>query len=288
MGNSTYDLVILGCGPAGLSAAINASIRNKKVMVIGSEQCSPPMHKAQKINNYLGFPDISGAELLDHFYSHFLRTNIEIVRDKAEMISESEGIYNVLINDELIKSKTIIISTGIPYKPTFPDEEKFLGMGLGYCATCDGPIYRDKDILLIGYSSEAEYEAKFMAEICHQVYYVPLYKSGENNLDKRVNIIKQKPVQIIGSEYVEGVKLQNGDEIKIDGLFILGAETSPERLLPGLDIEDNHIKVNRNQETNLSGVFAAGDCTGKPYQVAKAVGEGQVAGLNASKYASKH
>lgn len=281
-----YDLVILGCGPAGLSAAVNAVIRNKKVLVMGTEICSPPLHKAQLIDNYLGLPKIKGQDLLDAFMEHAASLGVEISPQKAENISEIDGIYHILSGDEVITSKTIVIATGVPYKSTLPQEDFFLGKGLGYCATCDGPIYRGKDVLIIGHSSEAEPEANFMAEICNKVYYLPLYKEV-GTLDDRVEIIEGKPASIIGTDFVEGLKLKDGREIRVEGLFVLGGETAPDRLIPGLEIVDKHIKVNRQQETNLPGVFAAGDCTGPPYQVAKSVGEGQVAGLNAAKYASR-
>ena len=277
----------MGCGPAGLSAAINATIRNKKVLVIGSDVCSPPLHKAQKVNNYLGIPDVSGDSLLQQFLNHANVMEIEITNIKADAINETDGIYNILVGNDMVSTKTIIIATGVPYRSTLPQEEFFLGKGLGYCATCDGPIYRNKDVLIIGHSEEGESEANFMAEICSKVYYLPLYKEI-GNLDQRIEIVNAKPKVIVGKDFVEGLELDNGQTIKVEGLFVLGAETAPDRLVPGLEIIDNHIKVNRNQETNLPGVYAAGDCTGPPYQIAKSVGEGQVAGLNASKYSSRH
>ncbi|NLM87522.1 MAG: NAD(P)/FAD-dependent oxidoreductase [Syntrophomonadaceae bacterium] len=284
--DKTFDLVILGCGPAGLSAAINAVIRNKKVLVMGTEICSPPLHKAQVINNYLGMPSIKGEVLLDNFMQHAESMGVEIISQKADTISEIDGIYHIFFGDEIITSKTIVIATGVPYKPTLPREDYFLGKGLGYCATCDGPIYKGQDVILIGHSSEAEHEVDFMAEIGNQVYYLPLYKQV-GSLDSRVKILDSKPESIIGTDFVEGLKLKDGGEIQAQAVFVLGGETAPDRLILGLEIEDKHIKVNRQQETNLPGVYAAGDCTGPPYQVAKSVGEGQVAGLNAAKYASR-
>lgn len=287
MKHELYDLAILGCGPAGLSAAVNATIRNKKVIVIGAEVCSPPLHKAQKIDNYLGLPDTSGSDLLDRFMQHALQRNIEIINNKATSINDLEGLFNILIGDEVITSRTIVIATGIPYRPTLPREDYFLGKGLGYCATCDGPMYRGKDVIIIGHSTEAEGEANFMAEICKQVYYLPLYKAV-GNLDPSIRILNSKPAGIVGEEFVLGLQLKDGSTIDAEGLFVLGGETAPDRLIPGLEIKSNHITVNRQQETNLPGIYAAGDCTGAPYQVAKSVGEGQVAGLNASRYASLH
>jgi len=286
MRHERYDLAILGCGPAGLSAAINATIRNKKVIVIGSDICSPPLHKAQKINNYLGIPEGSGEELLHKFMDHAIKMDIEIINIKATAINEADGGYSILVGDEVVTTRSLIIATGIPYRATLPREDFFLGKGLGYCATCDGPIYRNKDVVIIAHGEEAEPEANFMAEICSKVYYLPLYQEV-GGLDKRIEIVNAKPAAIVGNEFVEGLELKDGKAIKVEGIFVLGGETAPDRLVPGLEISNNHIVVNRNQETNLPGVFAAGDCTGPPYQVAKSVGEGQVAGLNASKYSSR-
>lgn len=282
----SYDMTVLGCGPAGLSAAINASIRNKKVLVIGAEICSPPLHKAQKISNYLGYPEISGGDLLNKFMDHAQKMNIEIINNKATTINEMDDIFNILMGNEVVSARTVVIATGIPYHVTLPQEEYFLGRGLGYCATCDGPIYRNKDVIIIAHSSEAESEANFMAEICNRVYYLPLYK-GVGTLKHRIQLVEGKPLSIAGTDFVEGLQLKDGKLIKAEGLFVLGGETAPDRLIPGLEIKDNHITVNRQQETNLPGVYAAGDCTGPPYQVAKSVGEGQVAALNACKYLSR-
>lgn len=285
MKHKDYDVVILGCGPAGLSAAVNATIRNKKVLVIGGDPCSPPMHKAQKIDNYLGLPAISGADMLQRFMAHAQAMDIEIVNGKVDLITDLGQTYQLLLDDQFISSKTIIIATGVPYKSTLPREEELLGKGLGYCATCDGPLYRDKTVMLISHNAEGEEEADFMVQICRNVYYVPLYKKA-GTMDARVKVLQEKPQEIMGQDEVSGVRMANGQVIPVDGLFILGGETSPSRLVPGLEIEDRHIKVNRKQETNLHGVLAAGDCTGKPYQVAKSIGEGQVAGLQASFLAS--
>lgn len=281
-----YDVAVLGCGPAGLSAAVNANVRNKKVIVIGADLCSPPLHKAQKIQNYLGLPGLTGGELLDRFMDHFEKMGIERTTVKASGIIEEQDGFTILLGEEVLPARSIVIATGIPYKPTLPREEEMLGRGLGYCATCDGPLYRDKDVLLVGHSDEAEAEARFMAEICRKVYYLPLYKGSSLN-DDRIQIINERPTEIIGQDFVEALKVKDGSIYTIDGLFILGGETAPDRLIPGLQIEDKHIKVNRQQETNIPGVFAAGDCTGAPYQVAKSVGEGLVAGLGAARFASR-
>ncbi|KUG05343.1 thioredoxin reductase [hydrocarbon metagenome] len=285
MDDQMYDICILGCGPAGLSAAINAKIRNKEIIVLGIEICSPPMHKAQKIDNYLGFDGFNGQELLDKFLGHARAMQIDIRHSKVELITiGADGTFNLLVEGEVLNSKSIVIATGIPYKPTLPREEDYLGNGLGYCATCDGPLYRNKVVVIIAHDEEGEMEANYMAEICSKVYFLPLYKNW-GQLDARIELVKDLPVGIIGNGIVKGLGLRGGTVIDADGLFVLGGETAPDRIIPGLEILDNHIQVDREQKTNIPGVYAAGDCTGKPYQIAKSVGEGQVAGLNASKYA---
>ncbi len=288
MANQMYDICILGCGPAGLSAAINAKIRNKDIVVLGTEICSPPLHKAQKIDNYLGFYGINGEDLLDKFLEHARAMQIEIRHSKVELITtDADGTFNLLADGEVLNSKAIVIATGIPYKPTLPREETYLGKGLGYCATCDGPLYRNKEVIIIAHDAEGEMEANYMAEICSKVYYLPLYKNW-GQLDARIKLVQDKPAGIMGDGYIKGLELKGGTQIDADGLFVLGGETAPDRVIPGLVIVYNHILADREQKTNIPGVYAAGDCTGKPYQVAKAVGEGQVAGLNAGNYAAAH
>lgn len=282
--NQMYDITILGCGPAGLSAAINANIRNKKILVLGTEICSPPLHKAQKIDNYLGFYGVNGEGLLYKFLEHAQTMQIEIRHSKVELITDEMEYFNLLVDGEIINSKAIVIATGIPYKPTLPEEEAYLGKGLGYCATCDGPLFRNKDVIIIAHDEEGEIEANYMAEICNKVYYLPLYKNW-GQLDARIDLVQDLPVGVIGNGQVKGLQLKGGTVIDADGLFVLGGETAPDRIIPGLEIVQNHIQVDRQQKTNIAGVYAAGDCTGKPYQIAKSVGEGQVAGLNASQYA---
>ncbi|NLL86241.1 MAG: NAD(P)/FAD-dependent oxidoreductase [Syntrophomonadaceae bacterium] len=278
------DIVILGCGPAGLSAAINAKIRNRDLLVLGTENCSPPLHKAQRIDNYLGFHGVKGGELLDHFLEHSQAMAVKIHHSKVELVHINEdGTFNLLTGGEILSSKAIILATGIPYKATLPQEDSYLGKGLGYCATCDGPLYRDRVVIIISHNQEGEAEANYMAQICRQVYYLPLYR-GLGQLDGRIKLVKDAPARIIGNGQVQGLELKGGESIEAEGLFVLGGETAPDRLIPGLEIVENHIQVDRQQRTSIPGVYAAGDCTGKPYQVAKAIGEGQVAGLNASNY----
>lgn len=277
-----YDIAIIGSGPAGLSAAINGKIRNKNVILFGHKQLSNKLIKAPKINNYLGYSDVTGEELKEAFLSHIGDMGIEITQERVNAIYAMGDFFSLMVNDKTYEAKTVIIATGMEFTKPLKGEEEFLGRGVGYCATCDAPLYKGKKVTIVGYNKEAEEEANFVSELASKLYYVPMYK-GDYNLNLNVEVIRDRPVEIIGSSMVSKIRL-NKTELDTDGVFILKDSISPGQLVPGLELENEHIKVDRNMTTNIEGCFAAGDCTGKPYQYLKAAGEGQVAALNAVAY----
>lgn len=277
-----YDIIIIGSGPAGLSAAINAKIRNKNIKIFGNKDLSSKMLKAPKINNYLGFYDITGEQLKDRFQEHIEKFGINITDERINAVYSMGDYFAVMVNDKCYEAKTVIIATGVEYTKAIEGEERLLGKGVGYCATCDAPLYRNKIVSVIGYNKEAEEEANYVSELASKLYYFPMY--GEKyNLNSNIEIIKDKPLEIAGGNKVEKIILKS-EEIHTDGVFVLKDSISPEQLVPGLLIEEGHIKVDKNLHTNIKGCFAAGDCTGKPYQFMKAAGEGLVAALSAVSY----
>lgn len=280
-----YDIAIIGSGPAGLSAAINAKIRNKKVIIFGIDELSNKLMKAPKINNYLGYYDISGVELKDKFKKHLESMEIRITYEKVNSIYAMGDYFSIMVNDIMYESTTVIIATGIEYNKPIKGEEHFLGKGVGYCATCDAPLYRGKTVTIVGYNRNAEEEANYVSEIAGDTYYIAMYNET-HNLNSNVKLISGKPLEIVGEDKVNKVILNRG-EINTDGVFVLKDSIAPGELVPGLQIENEHIKVDRNMSTNIEGCFACGDCTGKPYQYMKAAGEGQVAALNAVAYLDK-
>lgn len=280
--DNRYDIIIIGSGPAGLEAAINAKIRNKNIKIFGYKDLSNKMLKAPKVNNYLGFYDITGRQMKDSFQKHIERLNIEITEERIDAIYSMGNYFTLMVNDKDYEAKAIIVATGMEYTKAIEGEERLLGKGVGYCATCDAPLYRDKIVSVIGYNKEAEEESNYVSELVSKLYYIPMYE-GEYNLRSNIEIVKDRPAEIAGENKVEKLIL-NTKEIKTDGVFVLKDSISPGQLVPGLLIEDGHIKVDRNMKTNIKGCFAAGDCTGKPYQFMKAAGEGQVAALNAVAY----
>lgn len=274
-----YDIAIIGSGPAGLSAAINAKVRNKNIIIFGNSNLSRSLVLAPKINNYLGFYGISGIELRDKFQKHIDDMNININTEKVNNIYAMGEYFAIMVANKTYEAKKVILALGIEHTKPVEGEDELLGKGVGYCATCDAPLYRNKIVTILGYNKEAESEANYVSEIANKVYYIPMYKD-ECELNDKVEIVKDKPLEIVGNGKVEKLVLKN-TEISTDGVFILKDSAPPQQLVPGLEMEDGHIKVNRKMETNIEGCYAAGDCTGKPYQYMKAVGEGQVAALNA-------
>ena len=280
--NERYDIAIIGSGPAGISAALNAKIRNKRVIIFGSKEISTKLVKAHKINNYLGFYGKSGVEIRDEFANHLKAMDIEITEEKVNNIYAMGDYFTLMVNDKMYEATSIILATGVNFGKPFKGEEEFLGKGVGYCATCDAPLYKDKVVTIIAYNKHEEAEANFIETIASKVYYVPMYKQ-EIEVDSSIEIIKDIPVEIVGDSSVKKLILKNS-EIETDGVFILRDSISPGQLVPGLKIENNHVEVDRRMKTNIEGCYAAGDIVGTPYQYIKAAGEGNIAELSAVSY----
>ena len=194
------------------------------------------------------------------------------------------GDYFVLQSaDEMFESKSVIISTGVVAGKSFPGEDENLGRGVSYCATCDAALYKGKEAIVIGYSKREEEEANFLAEKAEKVTYIALYKDVSKLAENVEVVVGVVPKEIIR----DGDKMRlvtNKEEYLADGIFILRDAVSADKLVPGLLMRDGHIVVERDMSTNIKGVFACGDVTGKPYQYMKAAGEGNVAALSAVSY----
>ena len=276
------DIAIIGSGPAGVSAALNASIRKKTFKIFGSKEISQKLVKAHKVNNYLGFYGKSGLEIRDEFAKHLESMDIDITEDKINNIYSMGDYFALMGTDNNYEAKTVILATGVNFGKPLKGEEEFLGRGVGYCATCDAPLYKDKVVTIIAYNKHEESEANFIAQVASKVYYIPMYKE-EVEVDSSIEVIKDTPVEIVGDKWVEKLVLKDR-EIETDGIFILRDSISPGQLVPGLQLDGNHIEVDRKMSTNLKGCFAAGDIVGTPYQYIKAAGEGNIAALSAVSY----
>lgn len=277
-----YDIAIIGTGPAGLSAAITAKIRNKKILLIGNPNFSDKVQKAHQIQNYLGLPAISGKDLAKAFENHINSMDITITEGKVNAVYPMGSYFGLQVSQDIYEAETVIVATGIVTGKAFKRENELLGRGVSYCATCDAPLYRNKTVAVIGYSPKEESEAEFLAEVCEKVLYIPMYKE-ETKLSDKVTIIDEKPTAVIGENKVKSLQTEKNN-YEVDGIFILRDSIPPSQLVSGLEIKDNHIVVNSQMETNIKGCFACGDIVGKPYQYIKAAGQGNIAGLSAVAY----
>ena len=278
-----YDCIIIGSGPAGLSAAINLKTYQKKFLWFGNAQMSEKVQKAEKVVNYPGMPEITGQELANAFVEHKESQGLEIIDKIVSTIYDMGGYYTVMAENTFFETESIILATGVVTANQYEGETAFVGRGVSYCATCDGALYKGKTIAVVSTAKRFEHEIAFLADLAEQVYLFPFYKDCE--IDKEnVEWMKTSIKEIKGGMRVEELVLGDGTSQKVDGVFIMRNSIAPTTLLNALEVSEGHIRVNRQMETNLKGIYAAGDCTGKPYQYAKSVGEGNVAAHSVIEY----
>ncbi|MCR5350146.1 MAG: NAD(P)/FAD-dependent oxidoreductase [Acholeplasmatales bacterium] len=279
-----YDVAIIGSGPAGLEAALTLKNRDKSFIIFGSNKLSEKVYKAHEVRNYLGLPNIKGEDFMNAFLNHIKVMDINITDDHIKQIYDL-GTHFALQGEkstDFYEAKAIIIATGVSVNKPFVGENEFLGRGVSYCATCDAPLYKNKRIGVI-IDSEDEYaEVEFLSTVASHIDLFPLYDFNKA-LDSKIEIHNEKIISLNGTKFLESIKTEN-NEFKVDGVFVLRKSVPMTYLISGIEMDNNHIKVDRNMKTNLKGVFAAGDITGAPYQYIKAAGEGNVAAHSVVNY----
>ena len=279
-----YDIIVLGSGPAGLSAAVTARGRNKSVLVIGNRWQDSPLARAERVDNYLGMPGMTGMEMLEAFQGHAQEMGVEMVTGKVLSIMEWEG-FNLTVGSQLYQGSALILAPGVVRQAKFPGEETYLGRGVSYCATCDGMLYRNKPVAVVGRSKDAPHEAAYLKSIGCQVVYVAPKRPDQ--LEEDIPFIQAAKLAVKGEQTVTALEA-DGADIPVNGVFILREAVAPGDLLPGLTLENGAIQVDRSMAASVPGVFAAGDATGAPLQVSKAVGEGLIAALSACEYLDRN
>ena len=281
-----YDIAIIGSGPAGVSAAINAKILNKSFIWFGSHATSKKVSRAEHIKNYPGLPDISGEQLAWALSNHADSMGIEMSEEVVTGVYDTDGKFTLLAGNKDYEAKAVILCLGVEATKPVVGEEEFLGRGVSYCATCDGMLYKGKNIAVVCTDKRFEHEIEYLCSIANTCAVIPLY-NGYNIKAQNAEIILKSPVKYAGDMHVKEVHFKDG-KIAVDGVFVLKGAISPATLVHGLKLEEGHIAVDRTCATNIPGIFAAGDCTGRPYQYAKAVGEGNVAMHSAVEYLAKN
>ncbi|MGB9748587.1 MAG: NAD(P)/FAD-dependent oxidoreductase [Candidatus Woesearchaeota archaeon] len=288
-----YDLIILGAGPAGLSAGIYAARYKLKTLVIG-ESIGGYASDAYEVENYPGFRRISGFELMEKFRQHAEDLGVKIKQGSVVDIRKGYTLFNVRDSDNNIyKAKALIFAMGTKRRNlNIPKENDFIGKGISYCATCDAPFYKDKVVGVVGGANAAVRSALLLAEHASKVYIIyrkdrlraePVLIDAVLSNPKIEVIYNSSVVELLGKESLEGVKLDTSKELKLEGLFVeIGGMPSVDLAkILGVKIDnEGYIVVNPDQSTNVEGIFAAGDITtnsNKFQQIITAAAEGAVA-----------
>ena len=280
-----YDVIIIGAGPAGISASIYSKRAGMNVLVFYGENSE--LQKAKKIDNYYGFINgITGEELYNNGIEQAKNLGIEILEEEIIDIQTNENLcFNVKAKDRFFEAKTIIIATGNKrLKPNIKGIEEFDGKGISYCAICDGFFYKNKNVVVIGNGNFAINEANELQNIAKSV---KILTNGETipSTDK-FEIDTRKIKEIHGDNKVKNIEFEDGKILETDGIFIAQGIASGINFAKklGLITKDDIIVVDENMKTNIDGVFACGNITGGLLQVNKAAYEGAKAGIEATKF----
>ena len=276
------DTAIIGTGPAGISAALTLKALKKDILLFGTAQLSEKIRVAEQIRNYPGLTAVSGAEMQAAFVRQLREMDISITEKTVTGIYHMGTHYGILCDQEMFEARTIILATGVEAVKPIEGELEFVGRGVSYCATCDGFLYKGKTIAVLCTTKELEHEIEYLASLAEKVYLMPLYKNVQVKAEN-VEVIMAKPTKIFGAMKADTLEVADRT-LAVDGIFMLKQAVTPSVLLYGLECQEGHIVVDRGCRTNLPGCFAAGDCTGRPYQYVKAAGEGNVAAHSAVEF----
>lgn len=281
------DIAIIGKGPAGWSCAMTARMRGLSATVIAPLNDTGLLRTAERVDNYPGLPQISGTEMLNVFRKQALELGAEEKNGLVRQIMALDGHFMLLVENDVMEAKTVVLAMGAARPVLLPGEEEQIGAGVSYCATCDGMFYRGKRIAVLSSSMQGVEETKFLASLAGEIEYFSLKRHNTDELPENVKRMDEKPKSIGRDD--AGITLTTDVQTHCyDGIFVFRAAMPLNMLMAELETEGSYIPVDRQMRTNVPGVFAAGDCTGKPLQVPKAVGEGNIAAIAAAEYIAKH
>ena len=280
------DIAIIGKGPAGWSCAMTARMRNLSATVVAPLNDTGLLRTAERIDNYPGLPQVSGAGMLDSFRKQALALGAEERTGLVRQIMPTSGGFMLLVENDVMEAKTVVLAMGAARPVLLKGEAEQVGRGVSYCATCDGMFYREKRVAVLATSLQGVEESAFLAGLVKDLDYYAMKPHSLEDLTPKANVVAEKPVSI--GRDAAGLTLTTDRAVHMyDGIFIFRAAMPLGMLLAELNTEGSFIPVDRAMRTNVPGVFAAGDVTGKPLQVPKAVGEGNIAAISAAEYIAK-
>lgn len=294
---SIFDCVIIGAGVSGMTAAIYLKRANINLLLLEKSIPGGQIISSAKVENYPGFESIDGATLATNIYSQIEKLGVDYRYGNVLNIKKEKSYFLIQTDVETYKTKKIIIATGRnPKKLGINNEEKLIGKGISYCATCDGMFFKGKEVAVVGGGNTALEESLFLSDICKKVTILNRSNNlrADNILIEQVN--NKENIEILynciidtllyKNEQLNGIKLSNNSVLNINGLFIFIGQTPSNDFIKDLNIkiEDGYIKVNKKMETSIKGIYACGDIIKKDfYQLSTAIGEGAIAALNIKK-----
>lgn len=300
MTEGVYDVIIVGAGPAGLTAALYTARHNLKTLVLEGRKTGGRALEAHRVDNYPGFPDgISGQDLMKNMIQQALRFGAEIKNETVVGLSDFGGQKMINTRMGFYQAKSVVVATGVSRKSlSVPGENEYRGRGVSYCGVCDGPFFRDKTVAIVGSGHEAVHDIEVLSETAAKVYAIPGGKGYSEDFPELTRIRDDPKVEFImgadvkeigGSDFVEYVALDGAgqERLSLDGVFIILEHIPIAGILreAGIGTDDGGcVIVDGDVETNIEGVFAAGDCTCEGMQIVTAAGMGAKAALSAMKH----
>lgn len=278
------ELVIIGKGPAGIQASIYSQRAGVKTTVIGKDigMCE----KARHVQNFFGFESITGPELVEKGVQQAIKLGVPVIVDEVISLGFDGTYFEVKTKTESYQALSVLLASGAHRNvPRIRNINSFEGKGVSYCAVCDAFFYRKKRVCVIGHGDYAANEANELLSVSDTVYVLTDGQEPTGDFSPNVTIIKDKIKSIVGENKVSGVEFEN-ETLDVEGVFVaLGSASSMDLAQKmGIEVENNRIVVNQSQETNVPGLYAAGDCTLGVQQIAKAIGDGCTAGMNIAVY----
>ena len=275
------DLIIIGSGPAAWSCALTARQRDLSVTVAAADSATGWLQKAERIDNYPGLPQVSGKEMLRIFRQQAEDAGAQVIPALARQIMPMDDGYMTLVGNEIIESRAVVLAMGAARPRLLPGEEELLGQGVSWCGTCDGMFYRGLEVAVLSAWKGGVEEGEFLSGLASQVDYYFLARHDQPD-NPPYTLCEGTPRAL--SAQADGRILLTTDkgEKAYDGVFIFRPAVAPDSLLPGLTLDGPFIRVDRRMAASLPRVYACGDCTGHPLQIAKAVGEGNIAAISAA------
>lgn len=274
-----YDVIIIGAGPAGVSAAVYAKRGALNVLVIAKD--TGTLEKAKKIENYYGFKSITGEELYRNGLEQLKHLNIELVKDEVVQLNYTKKFEVTTVNN-VFESKYVVLATGVSRNvPNIRGIKEFEGKGVSYCAICDAFFYRNKNVAVLGSGNYAIHEAEILKPVAKSVTLLTNNEKLVENRDIDLNVNEKKIREVRGYDKVDEVVFDDDTKEKVNGIFVAIGTASTNDLARkiGARVGNNNIVVNENLETNVPGLYACGDCTGGILQISKATYEGTKVGL---------